>query len=58
MAGLSQNELARRDRVPRPIISRVERGHQPSLTLEYARRICDMLGVSLDLLAGRGPVRE
>jgi transcriptional regulator with XRE-family HTH domain len=54
MAGLSQNELAKRAQVLRPIISRVENGTQQNITLENARRICRVLGVSVDLLAGTG----
>jgi transcriptional regulator with XRE-family HTH domain len=54
LAGLSQNELAKRANIPRPIISRVESGVQHNLTLEYARRIARVLGVTLDLLAGTG----
>jgi DNA-binding XRE family transcriptional regulator len=57
LAQLSQNELARRARVPRPIISRVESGTQETMSLAYALRIAEVLGVSLDLLAGRrGPL--
>jgi transcriptional regulator with XRE-family HTH domain len=57
LAHLSQNELARRARVPRPIISRVESGAQETMSLAYAQRIAEVLGVSLDLLAGRrGPL--
>jgi HTH-type transcriptional regulator/antitoxin HipB len=55
VAGLSQSELARRAGIPQPIISRVESGAQPNLTLEYARRICRVLGVALELLAGPDP---
>jgi transcriptional regulator with XRE-family HTH domain len=52
LAGLSQNELAKRANIPRPIISRVESGVQYNLTLENARRIARVLGVTLDMLAG------
>jgi transcriptional regulator with XRE-family HTH domain len=54
LANLSQNELAKRANVPRPIISMVERGKQKSMSLENARRIARVLGVTLDLLAGPG----
>jgi transcriptional regulator with XRE-family HTH domain len=54
LANLSQNELAKRANVPRPIISDVESGKQKGITLENARRIARVLGVTLDLLAGTG----
>ena len=54
LANLSQNELARRANVPRPIISMVESSKQKSMSLENARRIARVLGVTLDLLAGTG----
>ena len=54
VAGLSQNELAKRANVHRPIISDVESGKQKSMTLENARRIARALGVTLDLFAGPG----
>ena len=54
LAGLSQNELAKRANVPRPVISMVESGQQKGITLENARRIARVLGVTLDLLAGTG----
>jgi len=54
LANLSQNELAKRASVPRPIISMVESGKQKSMSLENARRIARVLGVTLDLLAGEG----
>ena len=54
LAHLSQNELAKRANVPRPIISDVESGKQKGITLENARRIARVLGVTLDLLAGTG----
>ena len=54
LANLSQNELAKRANVPRPIISDVESGKQKGITLENARRIARVLGITLDLLAGAG----
>jgi transcriptional regulator with XRE-family HTH domain len=54
LANLSQNELAKRANVPRPIISMVESSKQKSMSLENARRIARVLGVTLDLLAGTG----
>jgi transcriptional regulator with XRE-family HTH domain len=53
VAGLSQNELARRAKVPQPVISAVEGGMQDTVTLDTAARLADALGVTLDLLAGR-----
>jgi transcriptional regulator with XRE-family HTH domain len=58
MAKLSQNELAKRANIPRPIISDVESGKQKGITLENARRIARVLGVTLDLLAGTGEDEE
>jgi len=52
LAGLSQNELAKRAGIPRPVISDVESGKQHSVTLETARRLARVLGVTLDFLAG------
>ena len=54
LAGLSQRELARRANVPQPVVSDVESGKQKGITLENARRIARVLGVTLDLLAGTG----
>ena len=53
LKGLSQNELAQRANVPRPVISRVESGAQDTITLDTATRLADALGVTLDMLAGR-----
>src|SRR4029453_12124418 len=54
LAGMSQSELAQRAHVHRPIISEVESGKQANLTLETARRLTEVLGVSLTDLAGKG----
>jgi len=54
LAGLSQNQLAHRANVHRPIISEVESGKQANLTLETARRLTQVLGISLETLAGDG----
>ena len=54
MAGLSQNELSKRAGVPRPTISEIESGKQVGLTLENARKLARVLGVTLDFLAGPG----
>jgi transcriptional regulator with XRE-family HTH domain len=58
-AGLSQNALAKLTGVPQSVISDVERGVQPTITLETAKELADALGVTLDRLAGRrGPAGE
>jgi transcriptional regulator with XRE-family HTH domain len=53
VAGLSQNELAKRAKVPQPVISALEGNKQGTVTLDTATRLADALGVTLDLLAGR-----
>ena len=54
LAGLSQNELSKHSGVPRPTISNVESGAQDGLTLENARKLARALGITIDLLAGKG----
>jgi transcriptional regulator with XRE-family HTH domain len=54
LADLSQNELAKRSGVPRPTITNVESGEQVGLTLENARKLARALGVTIDMLAGKG----
>ena len=54
LAGFTQNELAKRADVSRPIISNVERGTQDSMTLDNAGKLAKALGISIDLLAGQG----
>jgi transcriptional regulator with XRE-family HTH domain len=57
LAGLTQNELAKKARVQQSVIWAVEAGKQKSMNLHTALRIAEVLGVSLDLLAGRrGPL--
>jgi transcriptional regulator with XRE-family HTH domain len=57
LAGFTQNELASKARVPQSVIWAVEAGKQKSMNLHTALRIAEVLGVSLDLLAGRrGPL--
>jgi len=49
----SQSDLARESNVSREIIGKYERGEAvPSI--EFAKRIADALGVSLDYLVGEG----
>lgn len=51
--GWSQTELATESGVSREIIGKYERGEAvPSI--EFAKRIADVFGVSLDYLAGEG----
>ena len=57
VAGLSQNQLAKRAHVHRFVVAAVEAGSQKSFSLDAAKRLADVLGVSLDLLAGRGERR-
>jgi transcriptional regulator with XRE-family HTH domain len=54
LADLSQNELAKRSGVPRPTITNVESGEQVGLTLENARKLARALGITIDMLAGKG----
>jgi len=55
LSGLSQSELAIQAGIARPIITRLENGTQKTLTLESARRICRVLHISIDILAGHTP---
>lgn len=51
--GWSQTDLANESKVSREIIGKYERGEAvPSI--EFAKRIADAFGVSLDYLAGEG----
>lgn len=54
-AGLTLTELARRAQVPISTLSNVERGRRKGddLRTGAARRVCDVLEVSLDWLTGR-----
>jgi transcriptional regulator with XRE-family HTH domain len=49
---LTLDELAAQSGVSKAMISRVEGGAR-SLTLDTASALCDVLGLSLDALAGR-----
>jgi transcriptional regulator with XRE-family HTH domain len=40
--------------VPRPTITNIESGEQTGLTLENARKLARALGITIDLLAGKG----
>ena len=54
LANLSQNQLAQKAKVSQSVISGIESGRRTSLNLTTAKRLAQALGVSLDLLAGRG----
>ena len=51
--GWSQSELATESGVSREIIGKYERG-EAAPSIEFAKRIADAFGVSLDYLAGEG----
>ena len=51
--GWSQTELATESGVSREIIGKYERG-EAAPSIEFAKRIADAFGVSLDYLAGEG----
>jgi transcriptional regulator with XRE-family HTH domain len=48
--GWAQQDVADRARVHRSTVSRLERGHCPTLTLEVIDRVCSVLEVRLDLV--------
>ena len=52
LAGLSQNALAKRAGISRPIISELESNRRRTTSIETARRLAKALGVTLDLLVG------
>jgi transcriptional regulator with XRE-family HTH domain len=49
---MSQSELARRTGVPQSRISEFEHGSKTGMTLDTAKRLARVLGVSIDYLAG------
>ena len=49
---MSQSELARRTGVPQSRISEFENGSKTGMTLDTAKRLARVLGVSIDYLAG------
>jgi len=53
LAGLSQNELAKRAGVHRPTISELEAGRQQDVTVSVAKRLARALGVDLTMLVGK-----
>jgi transcriptional regulator with XRE-family HTH domain len=57
-AGLSQAELARRARVSQSIISRLEAGQTPAVTLANLDRLAATLGVAPGRLLVRRPARR
>ena len=52
-AGLSQNQLAKRAKVPQSVIAAVEGERQKSVSLDDAMQLATALGVPVDLLAGK-----
>jgi transcriptional regulator with XRE-family HTH domain len=52
LAGLSQNELAKRAGIHHPTISALESGRQRDLTVSVAKKLARALGVSLAMLVG------
>ena len=54
LAGWSQNELARRAGVSRPVISTLENGKHKGLHIDNARKLAKALGLTLDRLVGEG----
>jgi transcriptional regulator with XRE-family HTH domain len=54
LAGLSQNDLSKHSGVPRPTITNVESGAQEGLTLANAQKLARALGITIDMLAGKG----
>ena len=53
IAGLSHSKLAKRAQVPQSVIAAVEGERQQSFSLDVATRLANVLGVSVDLLAGK-----
>ena len=53
IAGLSHSKLAKRAQVPQSVIAAVEGERQQSVSLDVATRLANVLGVSVDLLAGK-----
>ena len=49
---MSQSALARRTGVPQSRISEFENGSKTGMTLDTAKRLARVLGVSIDYLAG------
>ena len=50
--GLSLRQLSELSGVERGLISKLERGQRPQVSLQVAMRIAKALGVTLDYLAG------
>ena len=52
LAGVSQNELAKRAGISRPIISDLESNKQKGMALDTAQRLAKALNVTLDMFVG------
>jgi len=53
IAGLSHHKLAKRAQVPQSVIAAVEGERQQRVSLDMATRLANVLGVPVDLLAGK-----
>jgi transcriptional regulator with XRE-family HTH domain len=57
-SGMSQNELAKRSGVPRPVITRLEAGNQADVTLSVAMKLADALNITVDMLGRSDPLQS
>jgi transcriptional regulator with XRE-family HTH domain len=57
-SGMSQNELAKRADVPRPVITRLEAGNQADVTLAVAMKLANALNVTVDMLGRADPLQS
>jgi transcriptional regulator with XRE-family HTH domain len=56
-AGLTQHELAELSGVSRTLIASIETGQRSGITLDNALRLANVLGVSVETLAGWDPLK-
>jgi transcriptional regulator with XRE-family HTH domain len=57
-SGMSQNELAKRAGVPRPVITRLESGNQADVTLSVAMKLAGTLNITVDMLGRSDPLQS
>jgi transcriptional regulator with XRE-family HTH domain len=57
-SGISQNELAKRAGVPRPVITRLEAGNQADVTLSVAMKLASALNITVDMLGRTDPLQS